>query len=400
MDRPTADWLDVTDSAFVADPYPAYRRLREAGPLVWHEELQMWLVAGYANANAMLRNPMVDRVFRDRLPESEWATFNWLNSSAALDAPRVDHVRMRRAMAGWFARGSITSLSPLIERVCNELLDEMAVRSGQGEEVDLVGHYAEPLPIRVISELLGVPQELRADVRAWSVAMVALFEVDRGSDQELAGRIATNALAERFAELTAERRARPTGDLISAMVEKGPDTLSDREVVANAVLLFNGGTGAVINALGTGLLQLLSRPKSRELYCSDPQRLGESAVEEFLRFDAPLQLFERTALEGLEFQGLRIQQGERIGLLLGAANRDPAEFMEPDSFDIRRDPNPHLTFSAGAHFCLGAPLARREMQIALPLLFTRFPELRISSDPVPEHGFVVRGYARIPVTVD
>jgi hypothetical protein len=184
------------------------------------------------------------------------------------------------------------------------------------------------------------------------------------------------------------------------MVEKGPDTLSDREVAANAVLLFNGGTGAVINALGTGLLQLLSRPKSRELYCSDPQRLGESAVEEFLRFDAPLQLFERTALEGLEFRGLQIQQGERIGLLLGAANRDPAEFMEPDSFDIRRDPNPHLTFSAGAHFCLGAPLARREMQIALPLLFTRFPELRLSSDPVPEHGFVVRGYARIPVTVD
>ena len=167
----------------------------------------------------------------------------------------------------------------------------------------------------------------------------------------------------------------------------------------NAVLLFNGGTGAVINALGTGLLQLLSRSKSRELYCSDPESLSESAVEEFLRFDAPLQLFERTALEGLEFRGLRIQQGERIGLLLGAANRDPAEFMEPDSFDIRRDPNPHLTFSAGAHFCLGAPLARREMQIALPLLFTRFPELRLSSDPVPEHGFVVRGYARIPVTV-
>jgi cytochrome P450 len=169
-------------------------------------------------------------------------------------------------------------------------------------------------------------------------------------------------------------------------------------LIANCVLLFNGGTGATINALGNGVTELLSRDDQLNLYLSDPMAYTDTAVEEFLRFEAPLQLFERTVLEDVTLWDRSLAKGSKVGLLFGSANRDSEIFDDPNSFDISRTRNQHLTFSAGTHFCLGAPLARLEIQTALPMLFDKFPALRLSGDPVPQNTFVVRGYSRVPVT--
>ena len=285
-----------------------------------------------------------------------------------------------------------------VKAACKGLIDELEVKIAKYGSFDLVKDFAEPLPVHVICELLGIPRLYWDQARDWSLAMVHLYEYVRTEAENVHGRAGAKDFASLIANLVSDRRVSAEDDLISAFITSPQGIESERELIANCVLLFNGGTGATINALGNGVTELLAKRDQLNLYLSDPMAYTDSAVEEFLRFDAPLQLFERTILEDLTLLDRALVKGSKVGLLFGSANRDSEIFENPNGFDISRTRNQHLTFSAGIHFCLGAPLARLEIQIALPMLFDKFPALRLSGDPVPQNTFVVRGYSSVPVT--
>jgi cytochrome P450 len=257
----------------------------------------------------------------------------------------------------------------------------------------------------VIADLLGWPAADRHLLRPWSQAIVAMYEVDRTPEQEARARTACAEFAAYVGELADRRRREPADDLVTSLVQArdGGDRLDDHELVATVVLLLNAGHEASVNGFGNGLVQLLRAPEELAVLLGrlDDDGLLALAVEEMLRHDSPLHLFERTATQDLEIElpggPLRLARGQKVAALLGAANRDPAVFTDPDRFVVDRSPNPHLAFGAGIHFCLGAPLARLELQTALRELLLRFPDLRPAGDPQRRPSFVLRGYRSVPV---
>jgi hypothetical protein len=397
-----ADYLDLTDPSVVADPYPHLAALRAAAPLAWHSGMGVWLASGHAEAGAVLRDRRLGRLFRARTPEQEWDTFNWLHADSILDSEPPKHTRLRRLVAGAFGRGHIQRLAPRIEELAAGLL------AGLPEDgFDVLQSYAEPLPVLVIAELLGVPEADRHHLRPWSQAIVRMYEVDRTSADELAARGAAAEFAAYVERLSAQRAVDPGEDLLSDLVQArdGSDRLSAQELVATAVLLLNAGHEASVNGFGNGLhswLTALTAPTELTAQDVPAVDIGDPAavsllVEEFLRHDSPLHLFERTAKERTEVAGVVLEPGTTVAALLGAANRDPAVFADPDRFDPGRDPNPHLAFGAGIHFCLGAPLARLELEISLRTLLSRFPRLEVV-EAVRRPTFVLRGFERLVVT--
>jgi unspecific monooxygenase len=259
-----------------------------------------------------------------------------------------------------------------------------------GASFDAVGDFAEPLPVLVISELLGVPRSHAPQLRDWSQAIVRMYEPAPSPEVVAAAVAAAQDFAALIRELADERRAEPRDDLISDLVATD---LSPDEVVASAVLLLNAGHEASVNVFGNGLVALLERG----LRPADDVAL---TVEEMLRFDAALQLFERTATAPVTIGDVTIEPGQKVAALLGAANRDPEVFADADVVDVRRDPNPHLAFGVGVHFCLGAPLARMELAESLSALFAAYPDLRLDGEPESRGTFVLRGYRSVPVTAN
>jgi cytochrome P450 len=251
--------------------------------------------------------------------------------------------------------------------------------------------------VMVIAELLGVPEPDRHLLRPWSQAIVKMYEYDRTPRQEQQARAAAADFSGYVAELACARRAHPTDDLVShlAAVEDGGQRLSERELAATCVLLLNAGHEASVNGFGNGMAALFRHPDQLQRLRTDPWGLADTAVEELLRYDAPLQLFERTAKQDVQVAGVSLAPGDKIAALLGSANRDPEVFAHPDVMDVGRDPNPHLGFGAGIHFCLGAPLARLELQTSLPLLLERYPGISAAAEPVLRPTFVLRGYASL-----
>ena len=387
--------IDVNAANDWVDPYPYLAQIRNQGPIVWSPDWDMWLTANYHTANALLRHPGSQRVFQDRAPESDWASFNRLNSLAALDRSGLDHARLRKAMSPPFRKSNWTTIEAVVEAAVGELLDSITV--GRQATIDLVPEFLEPLPVRVICSILNLPDRDGARLRDASERMVAAFEKSQtpreASLSQAGARQMEEVLAAGLSGAATSGESKPLDFLMSQC----PARLSFEEAVASAALLFNGGTGAVINALSTGIVTILQDvPVMQALHNDDPIDLS-TVVDEILRFDAPLQLFERVAVNPIEIATVRIPKGDRIGLLLGGANHDPDVFTQPELFTMHRNPNPHLTFSAGTHFCLGASLARLELKTALGQLLKRFPNITLAGDPVRHPGFVVRGYASIPV---
>jgi cytochrome P450 len=331
------------------------------------------------------------RIFRHREPETDWATFNWLHAESILDNEPPTHTRLRRLIAGAFGRGHVQRLAPRIEQLAAELLDHCAERVAADGAVDVIEELAEPLPVLVIAQLLGVPDADRHLLRPWSQAIVRMYEVNRTAEQDAAAQRACAEFAAYVEELAADRALHPGEDLLSDLVaaRDGTDRLSPRELVATAVLLLNAGHEASVNGFGNGLASLLAATGGE---FADPVTL----VEEMLRHDSPLHLFERTATRDTAVAGVPIRAGEKIAVLLGAANRDPEVFPEPDAFRPDRDPNPHLAFGAGIHFCVGAPLARLELATSVGLLLGRWPRLHVV-EAVRRPTFVLRGYERLAV---
>jgi cytochrome P450 len=388
--------LELTDPAFVDDPYPVFAQLREQSRLFWHEPTSQWLTLTYALSNAVLRDRQMGRLWKDKQPEDLFEPFNRLHRHQMMENEPPDHTRLRSLVAKAFARGHIDRLRPRVQQIADDLLD----RAMSGDGFDLIADYAEPLPVLIIAELLGVPESDHHLLRPWSAAIVKMYEYNRGPGVEPAAVSASAEFYDYMRDLARVRRGDPREDLVShlAAVEDGGERLSADELVASAILLLNAGHEASVNVFGNGMVALFRNPAELARVRTDPS-VVETAVEEMIRYDAPLQLFERTATADLDLDGVLVNRGEKVAALLGAANRDPAVFVDPDRMDVTRDPNPHLGFGAGIHFCLGAPLARLELQMSVPALLARFPRLELAEVPQLRPTFVLRGYQSVRVSV-
>jgi pimeloyl-[acyl-carrier protein] synthase len=377
------------------DPYPFYEQLRSAGPVVWASSLGRWLVTGHAEIAEVLRD---DRFSADR---RKWQGFapiiepapEGARSMLVTDPP--DHTRLRTLVQQAFTPRTVEQLRPRIETLVEEALRAAEERGG----MDLVGDLAYPLPVTVIAELLGVPVQDRASFRRWSDALVGALDPVASTDRRAVALAARDALHTYLRRVIAERRAVPRDDLISRLVEaeEQGDRLSGPELLAMGVLLLVAGHETTVNLIGNGVNALLAHPDQLARLQQEPE-LIEPAVEELLRYDAPVQLTGRVALEELELGGRQVAPGQMVTLLLGAANRDPHVFADPEQLDLGRDPNPHLAFGRGIHFCLGAPLARLEAQIAIGALIRRFPSLRLAGVPKRRPTVTLRGFASLPLT--
>ena len=391
--------LSFANPEFVADPYPQLAELRELGKPVWHEETGMFLAARYKDANAVLRNRSLGRIFSPRTPETEWETFNYLHADSILDSEPPKHTRLRSLVMKAFNPKRIEELRPNIERITNQLLHRIEDKLQSYGTFDLIADYAEPLPVMVIAELLGFPEADEHLLRPWSQAIVKMYEPSPTEEQKADARKASNEFAAYVHSLMVERQKNPGVDLISelAIVEEQGEKLSAHELIATCVLLLNAGHEASVNGFGNGLVAALGNEEQWSKLTSNIDGMTETAVDEFLRFDAPLHLFERTATEEVEIGGVAIKPGQKIAALLGSANRDEEIFERADELDLSRSPNPHIGFGAGIHFCIGAPLARQEMQISLPALLHRFPRLELADKPIRRPTFVLRGYEKVMV---
>jgi len=391
--------IDFSAPDFVVDPYPALAELREFETPVWHEGLGIWLAAKHRDANAVLRTKTLGRIFTPRDPESEWNEFNWLHSDSILDSEPPKHTRLRSLVGKAFSRSRIESLKPEIERLAGLLLDQAEAKLNNAGSFDLIADYAEPLPVKVIAALLGFPDEDEHLLRPWSQAIVKMYEVNPSEESQAEARTAAHEFAEYVRTLMLQRKANPGEDLISelASVEEAGEKLNTQELIATCVLLLNAGHEASVNGFGNGIVAALEREDQAQLLRENPRAVTDTAIEEFLRFDAPLQLFERTATQDTEVGGITVLEGQKIASLLGSANRDESIFENQEQLDLTRENNPQIGFGAGIHFCLGAPLARLELSVSLPMLFERFPAIQLAQVPIRRATFVLRGYETIPV---
>jgi hypothetical protein len=394
--------FDPFSVEFQTDPYPTYARLRQAAPVFWHAPTHLWYFSLYEDVSILLRDRRLGRSLRHLRPEPapppHLAPFQRLSDSSMFDMEPPDHTRLRRLVSSVFTPRRVEALRPKIEAAAEGLLDQALAKG----TFDLLEDYAIPLPVMVIADLLGVPETDRPRLRPWSNAIVAMYELEHTPAQETAAIQAASEFWEYLRWLAAERRRQPQDDLVSALAavtdaETGAQ-LSESELIATCILLLNAGHEATVNGLGNGMLALFHHPAQLERLQDDPTpALIRTAVEEMLRFDTPVQLFKRWVLEDLEYKGQFFKPGEQIALFFGSANRDPAQFERPAELQIDRRDNPHISFGAGIHFCLGAPLARLELNVALSRLFQRGHRLRLVEEPNWRQSFVIRGLERLLV---
>lgn len=384
---PTVD-LDLGDPATVDDPYPVLAATRSQGALVQQRSTGALLVTTHAGVSAVLRDRTWGRVWADRTPLDRLAPFNALHRHQMMENEPPEHSRLRRSVATAFARGHVERIRPRVRSIADDLL------GAAGSSFDVVRDYAEPLSVAVICELLGVPVADGEQLRTWSQAIVSMYEPAPSPDVEEAAIAASADFAAYVGDLLDRRAGELRDDLVSDLVADG--RLSRAEQVASVVLLLNAGHEASVNGFGNAVHALVTNPDQLGAVASGEIGI-EAAWEELLRFDSPLQLFERTAVRDTELSGVPVPAGTRVALLMGAANRDPARFADPDRLQLTRDATGHVTFGLGLHFCLGAPLARIELQVALRALLDHLPRLEVSGGGTRRPGFVLRGWSSLPV---
>ena len=398
--------FDPTAPEFLTDPYPVLADLRETTPVLRHEELDRWFVTRHADVRACLRDRRLGRNFRhvgtdaefrseafDPRFEAFWNVERW--SLLWLEPP--DHTRIRKLVAAAFTPRSAEAMRDPAARLANALLDELWAR----DKVDLLYDFAQPYSISLICEWLGVPADNHRDLLDWSHAMVKMYELDTPDAQAVAANAAASAFRDYALELIADRRRSPRGDLVSGLVEARVDGghLTDAEIISTLIVLLNAGHEATVNTLGNGVCALMQHREQWERLVNGSVN-SVVAIEELLRYDPPLQLFERWVLEdGFEVAGVPIPRGEKIALLFGSANRDPRVFASPDAFDLMR-PNAadHISFGGGIHVCIGAPLARIELEVGLRALARRCPRLTLAESPRRIPAFVIWGLERLDLS--
>jgi cytochrome P450 len=402
--------IDLKERLFtkrlLQDPYPVYRHLQTHAPVHYDRHSGELLLTRYRDVVTALKHPRLSsrRVAETGIPVPNfflWAMrpVSGLLSRQMLFSDPPDHTRLRRLANRAFAPRVVQALRPSVERIANELLDAL----GAAPEVDVVRGFAVWLPLLVIAELLGVPTQRRAAFKVWSDDL-ALFI--GGSTKPLPVVLSRGArgvlqLRRFFRHLVRQRRREGAGsDLLGALIaaEEQGDMLTEEELLANAILLLAAGHETTTNLIGNGMLALLRHPDQLAALRAEPALLG-SAIDELLRYDSPVQWTGRVALEPIELAGHRIPEGQTVAICLGAANRDPSQFTDPDRLDLRRD-NSHLAFGHGIHYCLGSALAKLEGEVAFSALLERYPEMRLSGGPIEwQENFTLRGVKSLRVAV-
>jgi cytochrome P450 len=393
----------------LADPYPFYHRLRSADPVHWDEEMGYWVLTRYADVVAILRNPQFSSA-RAGQSEADWQLPPELHETLGpvvraimrqmlfLDPP--DHTRLRGLVNRAFTPRVVDAMRGHIQAIVDDLLDGI-LASGHGR-LELIGDFAYPLPAIVIAEVLGVPPEDRDQFLIWSSDFGLLLDDIKSEDAAMQAMHGVAEFIAYFRRIIDERRSRPRDDVLGALMaaEERGDRLSDDELMGNCILLLAAGHGTTTHLLGNGLLALLRHPEQMALLRDNPQ-VASSAVAELLRFDCPVQTTGRLATANVEVGGKQIRAGQGVTLRLGAANRDPQQFAEPDRLNLTRPDNRHLAFGYGIHFCVGAPLARLEAEIAFGALVRRLPGLRLDADELTwDQSVVFRGLTRLPLSFD
>lgn len=387
-----------TDPAFVQDPYPAYARARrDGGPLVWWQDYDMPCALSHGAVNMILRDRRFGREIPAELaspPPAHLVAFHAVEDHSMLELEPPRHKRLRGLVLRAFTSGRIAGLAPDIAALAHRLIDAFP----QGDAFDLLPAYAQAIPVITIARLLGVPEDRAPDLLAWSNAMVGMYQARRTRAMEDAADSAAAAFTAFLSDHIAGRRNRPADDLITHLIAAEQDgaRLSIPEMISTCVLLLNAGHEATVHAIGNATRLLLAQPDTRAHLA--PDRIA-ATVEELLRLDPPLHMFARYAYEDVTLHGHAFRRGDRVGLLLGAANRDPSAWQDPDRFDPARPVKPHMGFGAGLHFCLGAPLARLEMQIALTTLFDRCPNLRLATAPRFADSYHFHGLSALMVSI-
>ena len=388
---------------FRQNPYPIYHQFREADPVHWSEMFGFWVCTRYDDIVAILRHSQASANPRD------WERFDDYVEALGGTGPAgdmqsrwmllknpPDHTRLRKLVTKAFTPRVVENMRPHVQDIVHDLLD-----AGQAKgSFDIIQDLAFPLPVIVIAELIGVPTKDREYFKDWTTALarsldpVITPEIVQTADK------ATEDLIVYFTTLVAERRDSPQADLLSGLIaaEEEGDKLDEDELLATAILLFAAGHETTMNLIGNGMLALFRNPDQMAKLQAEPA-LIKTAVEEFLRYDGSVQITARVALEDIEIGGKTIRKNQQALLLLGAANRDPAHFSDPDRLDITRQENPHLTFGHGIHHCLGAPLARVEAQIAINSILHRMPDIHLSTDQLEWRDMLtLRGLQALPVT--
>jgi pimeloyl-[acyl-carrier protein] synthase len=384
---------------FHANPYPFYRRLREEDP-VHHSALGIWVLTRYDDVVMALRDPRFGREGLAELMEARLGVpARPANTRDMLFRDPPDHTRLRALVSRAFTPRVVEAMRPHIQEIVDGLLD----RVEGAHSIDVIEDLAYPLPVTVICEMLGVPTADQDVFKQWSSDIARSLDaaiLPAGSDVITRGQEAGDALREYFRSLIAVRRKQPRPDLLSALIaaEEQGDKLSEPELLATCSLLLIAGHETTVNLIGNGLFALLRHPAELQALADDPA-LIQTGIEELLRFDGPVQRTGRMTMADVEIGGRQIPKGSIVAAVIGAANRDPAQFPDPDRLDVARQENRHIAFGFGIHFCLGAPLARIEGQVAIGTLLRRWRTLKLVSDtPEWRESSVLRGLKTLPVT--
>ena len=400
--------LDINQLDFIADPYSHLRDLRDQLPVFHHEVWHKVFFTRYADIAALLKDKRLGRTMlhilsREELgwppPDVRLMDFNRYQDNVFMDWEPPAHTRIRSLVSKVFTPKRVEGLRSQLENITHSLIDQVQ----QNGSCDFVSAIAEPLPVSMIAELLGIPELDRHRLRPWSAAIVKMYEMSPSEDEITKSNLAAREFMDYIGRLAEERRTRPRDDLISDLVhaEEQGKGLSEDELRATCIFLLNAGHEATVNGSALGLLTLLGNPAQLELMKQAIQNndlaLIKTAVDELLRYDTPLPMFERYVLEDMEINGLQLKKGMEVALLYISGNRDERRFERADTLDLSRKDNPHLTFGLGTHYCLGAPLARLELQILFRILFQRLSDLHLVGEANFSKGFVIRGLKNLPI---
>lgn len=398
-------FFNPLDPSFRIDPYPTYERLRIEAPRHF-ASFGVWVLSKYADCVKVLHDPHTSsdernsELYQEFIKQEGMAQYaearEVMKPFLFMDPP--DHTRLRGLVTKAFTPRVVDSLRPRMQQIVDGLIDK-GLASGQ---MEIIEEFAYPLPVTVISELLGVPPEDGEKFKGWSRELARALDPEFTiSQEELEQRRQTVfTFADYFRGLIEERRTNPGDDLLTSLIaaEDQGDKLTEQELLSTCILLLIAGHETTVNLIGNGMLALLRNPDQMEKLREDPP-LSRNTVEEVLRYDPPVQMTARTALEEIDIGDLTLSKGQQVVILLASANRDPDQFPDPNRFDIGRDRIPHIAFSQGIHFCLGAPLARVEGQIALGTIARRIPNMQLATDePEYKEQIVLRGLAALPVT--
>ena len=389
--------LDPRNPDFFNNPYPYYAELRAKTPIFFWEEFGFWSFVDHEDVSTLLRDRRFGRQITHLATRAElgWPPeredlkpFYAVDLHSLLELEPPDHTRLRGLIQKAFMARRIDRLSPRIAQLSHQLIDQMEPKG----QANLLTDFATTIPVYIIAELIGVPTSMSQSLLDWSHAMVGMYELARSPKQEQAAVRAAQEFVAYLREIVSHRRKEPKDDLISKLieVEEAEKKLSEDELISTCILLLNAGHEATVNVVGNGLYALLRNRQELERWQHDPL-LTPNAVEELMRFDTPLHLFNRWLLDDVTYKGHRFPFGTQVALLLGAANRDPCAFENPARLDLDRVKNPHVSFGGGIHYCLGAPLARLELRTSLPILLERLPHMEIVQEPSYRNSYHFHG---------